>query len=286
MSNEYIPGLPDSTEADFLSGRMGFAMGFDNTNQIMVDLWSEGFQPRDISAASAADDLGRYCQAREQLAAYMRERILDAYIEFGCAQEVCAWYDSTLAGRRETIIDLSAKAVALRRGKLEKPGTGYVAMDRFLQDPYRLPVTEAHEVPGKIPSRSATFGSLHMSPASSDYVCAITGEASDVFVKFALDSWEDMELVMGTELPKVLQGWQRFRLPVKHRTRSRYDAVGMVGTPIEHCVYACYQEARAACEAKGLNLAREIQYLSAFNPNIVIGFSEKGLQKVWKKLGI
>ena len=168
MSNEYIPGLPESTEADFLSGRMGFAMGFDNTNQIMVDLWSEGFQMGDIPPASAVDDLGRYCQAREQLAAYMRERILDAYIEFGCAQEVCAWYDSTLAGRRETIIDLSAKAVALRRGKLEKPGTGYVAMDRFLQDPYRLPVTEAHEVPGKIPSRSATFGSLHMSPAASD----------------------------------------------------------------------------------------------------------------------
>ena len=161
------------------------------------------------------------------------------------------------------------------------PDTGTVIVN-----PYRLPVTEAHEVPGKIPSRSATFGSLHMSPASSDYVCAITGEASDVFVKFALDSWEDMELVMGTELPKVLQGWQRFRLPVKHRTRSRYDAVGMVGTPIEHCVYACYQEDRAACEAKGLNLAREIQYLSAFNPNIYIGFCEKGIQKVWKKLGI
>ena len=67
----YIHGLPESTQADFLSGRMGFAMGFDNTNQIMVDLWSEGFQPRDIPAASAADDLGRYCQAREQLAAFL-----------------------------------------------------------------------------------------------------------------------------------------------------------------------------------------------------------------------
>ena len=30
----YIHGLPESTQADFLSGRMGFAMGFDNTNQI------------------------------------------------------------------------------------------------------------------------------------------------------------------------------------------------------------------------------------------------------------
>ena len=49
----YIHGLPESTQADFLSGRMGFAMGFDNTNQIMVDLWSEGFQMGDIPPASA-----------------------------------------------------------------------------------------------------------------------------------------------------------------------------------------------------------------------------------------
>ena len=45
-------------------------------------------------------------------------------------------------------------------------------------------------------------------------------------------------LALGVELPKILRGWQRFRLPVKHRVRSRYDAVGMVGTPIEHCVHA------------------------------------------------
>ena len=112
MSNEYIPGLPESTEADFLSGRMGFAMGFDSVNQVMVDLWSEGFRMGDIPAGSAADDLGRYCQAREQLAAYMRERILDEYIQFGSAPAVCAWYDAALTSRRETLIDLSAKAVA------------------------------------------------------------------------------------------------------------------------------------------------------------------------------
>ena len=107
-----------------------------------------------------------------------------------------------------------------------------------------------------------------------------------MLVKFALNSWEDMELTLGVELPKILQGWQRFRLPVKHCVRSRYDAVGMVGTPIEHCVHAWYQQERELCEGKGLILAREIQYLSAFNPNIVIAFSEKGLQKLWKKLGI
>lgn len=287
MSNEYIPGLPESTEADFLSGRMGVAMGFDSANQVMVDLWSEGFQVGDIPAASAADDLGRYCQAREQLAAYMRERILDEYIRFGSAPAVCSWYDAALAGRRETLIDLSAKAVAVRRGALEKPATGFVAMDRFLRDPYHVMVVEAHEVPAKSAADTpATFGSLHKSPAANDFVCAVTGEASDVFVKFSLDNWEDMELVLGTELPVILQGWRRFRLPAKHRVRSRYDAVGMVGTPIEHCVHAWYQEQRGACEAKGLNLAREIQYLSAFSPNVVIGFSEKGLQKTWKKLGI
>ena len=92
--------------------------------------------------------------------------------------------------------------------------------------------------------------------------------------------------MLGEELPKLLQGWQRFRLPVKHRSKARYDAVGMVGTPVEHCVQAQYQDQRAASEAAGLNLAKETQYLAAFDPSISIGFSEKGLQKVWKKLGI
>lgn len=283
----YIPGLPESTQADFLSGRMGFAMGFDNTNQVMVDLWSEGFQPQDIPDASAADDLGRYCQAREQLAAYMRERILDEYIQFGAAPAVCAWYDAALSSRRGILIDLSAKAVAVRRGTLENPGTGFVAMDRFLRDSHRVVVVEAQEIAGKTAADTpATFGSLRMSPAANDYVCAVTGDASDVFVKFSLSTWEDMELLLGVELPKILQGWQRFRLPVKHCVRSRYDAVGMVGTPIEHCVHAWYEQEREWSEAKGLLLAREVQYLSAFNPNIVIAFSEKGLQKTWKKLGI
>jgi len=283
-AGEYIRGVQGSTEADFLSGRMGFAMGFDSTNQIMVDLWSEGFQLADIPAAAAVDDLGRYCQAREQLAAYMRERILREYIQFGCAQAVCAWYDAALTARRGVLIDLSAKMAAVRRGQLEKPGTGFVAMDRFLMDPYHVSVEEASH--GAAPATPATFGSLHVSPAANDYICAITGEASDVVVKFSLDSWEDMELVLGVELPKILQGWRRFRLPVKHRSLARYDAVGMVGTPIEHCVQAYYQEQRQACRKLGLNRALEAQYLSAFNPNVAIGFSEKGLQKVWKKLNI
>ena len=178
-------------------------------------------------------------------------------------------------------------AVAVRRGALDNPGTGFVAMDRFLRDPHRVVVVEAHEIAGKTPADTpATFGSLRMSPAANDYVCAVTGETSDVFVKFALNSWEDMELALGVELPKILQGWRRFRLPSKHRTRSRYDAVGTVGTPIEHCVHAYYQGEREACSKLGLNVDLEVHYLSAFNPNIAIGFSEKGLQKIWKKLDI
>ena len=283
-AGEYILGLPDSTEADFLSGRMGFAMGFDNTNQIMVDLWSEGFRPVEIPASAAVDDLGRYCQAREQLARYMREQILRAYIDFGCAPAACAWYDAALAARRTTLIDLSAKVVAVCRGKLEKPGTGFVAMDRFLLNPNHVIVEEAAH--GGAAASPATFGSLHVNPAANDYICAITGDTSDVVVKFSLESWEDMELVLGVELPKILQGWRRFRLPSKHRTRSRYDAVGTVGTPIEHCVHAYYQGEREACSKLGLNVDLEVHYLSAFNPNIAIGFSEKGLQKIWKKLDI
>jgi len=282
---DYSQISPDVTEADFLCGRIGYALGFNSTNQTMVDLWSEGFA---LSAPlTATNELGRYCQAREQLAAYMRKRILEEYIAFGCAPAVCAWYDDALEERRETIVELAARAIGVSRGKLKKPNTGFVAMDKFLTDPYHIEVEEAHKArEAEAATAPATFGSTHASPAAVDYVCAVTGEASTVIVKFIVDRWGDMELALGQELPKLLKGWQRFRLPVKHRTKSRYDAVGMVGTPIEHCVQAYYQGQREVCEEAGLNLAQEIQYLSAFNPNITIGFSEKGLLRVWKKLGL
>ena len=280
MEQTYAQISPETTEADFLSGRTGFALGFDSTNQTMVELWSEGFQL--TGPLTATNELGRYCQAREQLAAYMREKILQEYVQYGGAQALCGWYDHAMTERRELLIDLGARAIAARTGKLVKPGTGYVAMDRFLRDPYHVVLEEAHTNDAKAP----TFGSLYVSPAAVDHLCAITGEPSVVTVKFVLDHWEDMELVLGEELPKLLQGWQRFRLPIKHRSKARYDAVGMVGTPIEHCVQAMYQDQRAASEAAGLNLAQETQCLSAFDPSISIGFSEKGLQKMWKKLGL
>ena len=158
-------------------------------------------------------------------------------------------------------------------------------LDRLLKDPARAVVVESNEAHGKAPA-PATFGSLHVLPAAADFICAVTGEASTVLVKFALGDWRDMELLLGTELPKVLQGWERYRAPIKHRERSRYDAVGMVGSPIEHGVYSNFNNHRDICDAAGLNLVQEEQYLSAFNPNIYIGFCEKGIQKVWKKLGI
>ena len=44
MEQTYAQISPETTEADFLSGRTGFALGFDSTNQTMVELWGEGFQ--------------------------------------------------------------------------------------------------------------------------------------------------------------------------------------------------------------------------------------------------
>ena len=280
---EFSQIAPDVTAGDFLSGRTGIILGFPGTNQALVDLWGEGFQL--TRPLDAPNELGRYCQARDQLAQYMWRALITEYVRFGAAPAVCAWYDDTVQARREVFIDLAAKAVALRQGKITEPETGFVPLDRLLKDPARAVVVESNEAHGKAPA-PATFGSLHVLPAAADFICAVTGEASTVLVKFALGDWRDMELLLGTELPKVLQGWERYRAPIKHRERSRYDAVGMVGSPIEHGVYSNFNNHRDICDAAGLNLVQEEQYLSAFNPNIYIGFCEKGIQKVWKKLGI
>lgn len=278
---EYSQIAPGVTEEDFLSGRTGIVMGFPSTNQTMVDLWSEGFQL--TGPLDGPNELGRYCQARDQLAKHMWRSILAEYTAFGGAPAVCAWYDNTLRGRREAVIELAARAVALRQGKLAEPATGFVPLDRFLKDGERTIVTESQEGGKKAP---ATFGSLHVMPATSDFVCAVTGDAGNVVVKFVLNDWQDMELLLGAELPKVLRGWERYRTPIKNRERSRYDAVGMVGSPIEYAVHSTLRSHKDLCDAAGLNLIQEEQYLAAFSPNIYIGFCTKGLQKVWKTLGI
>lgn len=282
---EFSQIAPDVTAEDFLSGRTGIVLGFPGTNQTLVDLWGEGF--RLTGPLDAPNELGRYCQARDQLAQHMWKALITEYVRFGAAPAVCAWYDETVNSRREALIDLAAKAVALRQGKLADPATGFVPLDRFLKDPSRAVVVESNEAHGKAAATApATFGSLHVLPATSDFVCAVTGEASTVVVKFVLNDWQDMELLLGVELPKVLQGWERYRAPLKHRRHARYDAAGMVGSPIEHGVYSSFNKHKDICDAAGLNLVQEEQYLSAFNPNIYIGFCEKGIQKIWKKLGL
>ena len=63
---EFSQIAPDVTAGDFLSGRTGIILGFPGTNQALVDLWGEGFQL--TSPLDAPNELGRYCQARDQLA--------------------------------------------------------------------------------------------------------------------------------------------------------------------------------------------------------------------------
>lgn len=159
-ASEFSQIAPGVTREDFLSGRTGVIMGFPSTNQTMVDLWSEGFQLK--GPLDGPNELGRYCQARDQLAKHMWRAILTEYVRFGAAPAVCAWYDRTLRERREAIIELAATAVALRQGKLEKPATGFVPLDRFLKDPERTVVVESYESPDskKPPLPSGAFTSF------------------------------------------------------------------------------------------------------------------------------
>ena len=91
---EFSQIAPDVTAGDFLSGRTGIVLGFPGTNQTLVDLWGEGFQL--TRPLDAPNELGRYCQARDQLAQYMWRALITEYVRFGAAPAVCAWYLSLI----------------------------------------------------------------------------------------------------------------------------------------------------------------------------------------------
>ena len=82
---EFSQIAPDVTAGDFLSGRTGIILGFPGTNQALVDLWGEGFQL--TSPLDAPNELGRYCQARDQLAQYMWRALITEYVRFGARSE-------------------------------------------------------------------------------------------------------------------------------------------------------------------------------------------------------
>lgn len=239
---------------------------FLTEKNIFVSLYGEGFeldtsellvqgQYKQLPASDVADprtcestvefvgtkerlDMIAYYKARKQLAEYIRDKMYDEYISFGGVDAVQAWYDKAVENAKDRLIDLCVqKWNAVKSGEqkmienmnwqyVEKQGLDYL---RFFENTKGY--LDYDRTGGLY--RARTFNKIRPG-ANNVLLCPITGAVASIHFIFRPDSWEDMEDMLGVEVPKVLKGYQRGACRgIGNSILSATDAVAEIGNVFE-----------------------------------------------------
>ena len=240
---------------------------FLTEGNIFVDLYGEGFQvntsellvqgkykvlpsnslsnPRlnenSVEFVGSRDrlDMIAYYKARQQLAEYIRDRMFEEYKAFGGVQAVQEWFDMAVINAKDRLIELCIqKWNAVKSGKqkmlynmswqyTEKHGLDYI---RFVENTKGY---LTYEFTGAL-FRHSPFNKISVKANHNILLCPTTGTMASIHFVFRPDSWEDMEEMLGVEVPKVLKGYQReaYR-SIGNSLLSATDAVAEIGNVFE-----------------------------------------------------
>lgn len=307
---------------DVLSGEAGHQLDegqeykiFFNRNQIMVDLWGEGFEydesqllrsDKKLLLKSHGDDssdtepapefigdshrlqVEAYHGARQRLAAYIRQRIKEEYIQYGGCQKLQEWKETTIRSQKERFLKLAAKAIHIARNN------GYVdtskapgSLEEFIRmsDRSFLIDAKSRDLPDSFgPGRHVVINgvkNIKLTGRGSDYACEITGNSCSVFIKFMPYDWQEAELLFGCELPKLLKGWESTRRCYGNPLLSVCDPVETIGTPVEWDERDFYREAYLVQHGDTIF---QNEPFGPMEMGVIVGFSKRGLARMLKQL--
>lgn len=315
----------DFSKEEVLSGAAGRRLDEDqqykrfiNDNQIMVDLWGEGFDydedqllrsNRKILLASHGDSstssrpapefVGDYYRlqveayhgVRHRLAAYMRQRIKEEYIRFGGYQKLKEWKESMIRSQKERLLELAAKAIfiAQNNGYVETSKNQASSLEEFIRMANHSFLLEAnsYDLPEYFGYKRHTvlnrLRDTKFTGKGSDYACEITGSACSIFIKFRPYDWQEEEMLLGCELPKLLKGWKKRRGYYGNPLLSVCDPVEVVGTPVERDEREFYRNAFLAQRGDTFG---EDEFTGPLEMSVIVGFSKRGLARMFKQLGL
>ena len=259
---------------------------FSNNNQFMVDLWGDGFV-FDESAVFANNNvtclmdkhayvpefvgtekrlrLQVYKEARLQLANYMNNRIYEAWVAFGKTQAVKEWYRAALLNNKEFLyrmmMDYEAalgsgekKAITMGCRRLGEINI-YIIRDSIYPD-------------GAMLSREDLFGCKRIG-REWKWISDVNGCTCNLWFVIAPQTWKDLEYLTGTEVPKIVKGWNIDGHSYSgNPLLSSCDPVESVKTPFEYEKYN-----------------REDRWVNSYYPfKFAFGFSKSGWNQIKKEL--
>ncbi len=253
-----------------------------------------------------------YAEGRKQLAEYIRDRMFDAFIQFGGSEGVNRWWEQALINNKDHILSLAAEACRYHIERAQTSGCvnwedvkdqqGYhrqcdeshnVSLYWYYKNHYEVCSTLESVLPFN--ERTRTRSGLGYDGKTK---CCINGTIASHYVVFHIESWHDMARLVGEEnIPKFLIGY----LVSGHTGYGNSildctDAVTEVGTPVES--HECQINPRLWSKRRWenhywhtLNLARHWEYDPPANApdrsydykfHFKIGFSQKAMNKILK----
>lgn len=277
----------------------GFAPG---ANQLMVDLWGQGFELRSdnlhdptkflrrIGTASGEAavpvefvgrkcrmDMAAYMQARFQLAQHMRDNIYAEYQKLG-PDWATKWWANMIKVHKDKLQNIAIQAAIAYSPESRKELNA-------IEDKYcSLRVVFNEEYPSYWDSniRVATehFIANRINPHVWKWTCPITGNLANCWILMEFEDWKQMESVFGQEVPTIVKGFRK-RGHDSHVNSNihAYDPVEQVGTPFEYDQLdpRYYKSGRVSCGSFGTGSD------SHFNFTLAFGFSKRGLNRLIKQ---
>ena len=228
---------------------------FTNDNQLMVDLWGEGFvfdstaifKTNNISCLLDKENksyipefvgtekrirLQVYKEARTQLAEYMEDKIYKAWIEYGRTEAVKKWYKENLMLNRYNIYKLLMKYEEdIKNNVVKALSKG----SRWLDERINIYMIKNDNYPtGHYLSYDAIMNNIK-DFKSEKWECEITGNSCNIWFVIAPQTWEQLEFLTNQEVPKIVKGWNvDGRSYCGNPLLDSTDAVARIGTPFEY----------------------------------------------------
>lgn len=290
MSGEYAEEFHHNSNKDYRE-----TGHFTNRNQLLVDHWGQGFSYdpatlyetntvlRLTNSASDSEEippefigtrdrirLQGYYQIRKQLADYIRDRIHDAWVAYGKTPAVIDWYISNIKNNFEKIEMLvAAEYLRIKEGG-EALGQSWRWGDSQKIDIYYKEQKYPAVYRSIILNKEKKNGRYY----SNEYLCNHSGAICNLFFTFAPKDWTQLELLCGSEVPKIVKGWlERGHRGDGNSILDATDLVTEVGTPFEE---------RESEKYESLYGDSNVYFNFAFS----IGYSKRGLNQILKKYGV
>lgn len=250
LSGEYIDEFsPKDTSKTTYKERGSFS----NNNQIMVDLWADGFKYNKNSLFTKCnlDCIGDNCDnyipefigteqrlrlqvyvdARKQLADYINNKIYNAWVEYGKTEAIKKWYLDAIFNNKKYILKKCMEyedTVLNKEGTLLKPG--WHKNDGSIS----IYITNNDDYPsGHLLTKDRILGCINTD--GFNFKCSITGAKCNTWFTIQPHNWKQLEELTGQEVPKIVKGWFRDRRGYSgNPLLDASDAVDVVKTPFEY----------------------------------------------------